>query len=164
MHAIRRQFNGWYGLGTIAALMLGVMSVAQTEPLSHLGSLTEGPRGPARIAIAPDDSVLVTDPLTRHISRFDASGNLLGTWPVPEGPIGVAVHPDGRIFVSLRDEAKVAIYDGVFNLLGYLGEDDPSVSFAGPTDIDIATDTGRVYVVDAEGAGSTCLRATALSP
>lgn len=151
MRAIRRQFIGWYGVGTMAAVVLGLMSAAQTEPLPHLGSLTEGLRGPARIAIGLDDSVLITDPLTRRISRFDAAGNLVDTWPVPEGPIGVAVHPDGRIFVSLRDKPDVAIYDSVFNLLGHLAEDDPSVSFAGPTDIDIAADTGRVYVVDAEG-------------
>ena len=129
-------------------MIIGLMSVGQMEPLGHLGSLTEQLRGPARLAIAPDDSVFVTDPLNRHIARFDATGSLLDTWPVPEVPIGVAVHPDGRIFVSLRDGPNVAIYDSEFSLLGHLGEDDPQVSFVGPTDIDIATDTGRIYVVD----------------
>ncbi len=135
----------------INAVIVGLMSVGQMEPLPHLGSLAEQLRGPARLSIAPDDSVFVSDPLARRIARFDASGILTNTWPVPEGPIGVAVHPDGRLFVSLRDVPKVAVYDRAFSLLGYLGDDEPLVSFVGPTDIDIAADTGRIYVVDAEG-------------
>ncbi len=141
----------WFVVIPITAVIVGLMSVGQMEPLPHLGSLTEQLRGPARLAVAPDDSVFVSDPLNRHIARFDASGVLADLWPVPSGPIGVGVHPDGRIFVSLRDEPKVAVYDSVFQFVEYLGEDEPLVSFAGPTDIDIAADTGRIYVVDAEG-------------
>jgi DNA-binding beta-propeller fold protein YncE len=125
--------------------------MGQAEPLPHLGSLSERLRGPARLAVAPDDSVLVSDPLSLHIVRYNASGALSDVWPVPEGPIGVGAHPDGRFFVSLRDESKVALYDSGFNFLEYLGEDEPLVSFTGPTDIAIARDTGRIYVVDAEG-------------
>ena len=135
----------------IAAVIVGLVFAGQMEPLPHLGSLAERLRGPARLSIAPDDSVLVSDPLARRIVRFDGSGTLTNTWPVPQGPIGVAVHPDGRIFVSLRDEPKVEIYDGAFTLLGNLGDNEPLVSFVSPTDIDIATDTGRIYVVDADG-------------
>ncbi len=134
-----------------AGVIVGLLSVGQVGMLPHLGSLTEELRGPARLSIAPDDSVFVTDPLSNHIVRFDASGTLVGSWSVQKGPIGVAVHPDGRVFVSLRDEPKVAIYDSTMALLGYLGEGNPLVSFAGPTDIDIASDTGKIYVVDAEG-------------
>ncbi|UCE60661.1 MAG: 6-bladed beta-propeller [Phycisphaerales bacterium] len=121
------------------------------EPLPYLGSLSAQLRAPARLAVAPDDSILVTDPLNRHVAKFDASGSLMGAWPIPAGPIGVAVHPDGRIFVSLRDEHKVAAYDSSFNFLEYVGEDEPLVAFVGPTDIEIAGDTRRIYVIDAEG-------------
>lgn len=133
------------------AIVVGALFAGQMEPLPHLGSLTEELRAPARIAVAPDDSVLVTDPRNGHIARFDALGNLLGTWAIPGVPVGVAAHPDGRIFVSLRDETKVAIYDSAFNFLEYLGATDPLVAFVGPTDIDIAADSGRIYVVDADG-------------
>jgi len=127
------------------------MSIGQLEPLPHLGSLTEQLLSPTRLAVAPDDSIFVSDPLKGHIVRFDASGSVVSILPVSEGPIGVAVHPDGRIFVSLRDEPKVAVYDSALEFLEYLGEDEPLVSFVGPTDIDVATDTGRIYVVDAAG-------------
>ena len=43
----------------------------------------------------------------------------------------------------------MAVFDSAFKFLDYLGEGDPLASFVGPTDIDIATDTGRIYVVDA---------------
>jgi DNA-binding beta-propeller fold protein YncE len=131
-------------------VIVGLLSVGQVGVLPHLDSLTEALRGPARLALAPDGSVFVTDPLSNHVARFDDTGALTGTWPVPAGPIGVAVHPDGRVFVSLREEPNVAIYDSDMSLLGYLGAGDPLVAFAGPTDIDIASDTGRIYVVDAE--------------
>ncbi|MGD2108964.1 MAG: hypothetical protein PVI86_06185 [Phycisphaerae bacterium] len=137
---------------TVASLVAGMLSVAQAEPLPHLGSLTDGVRSPARLAFDPESlgtgRLFVTDPLQRHIAVFDPAGTLLQTRPIPEAPVGVAVHPDGRVFVSLRDTHKVAIYDPAFNLLGYLGESDPKVSFVGPTDIDVAPESGRIYVVD----------------
>jgi len=135
----------------IIAWIVGLMPIGQLAPLPHVGSLTEQIRGPARLAIASDDSIYVTDPLSGNVVRFNDAGGIMNVWPVPEGPIGVAVHPDGRIFVTLRDVPKVAIYNAAFEFLEYLGEAEPLVSFVGPTDIDIATDTGRIYVVDAAG-------------
>jgi DNA-binding beta-propeller fold protein YncE len=100
--------------------------------------------------LTANGTVLVTDPSQNQIVRFDAAGNLLGTWPVADGPLGIAAHPDGRYFVSLRDVGKVAIYDASFSFQGYLGAGDPQVTFVRPTDIDVASDTGNIYVVDAE--------------
>jgi predicted CXXCH cytochrome family protein len=120
-----------------------------TVTLTHQGTLTESLHGPARVALAPDGTVLVTDPPNNTIARFDAAGVYLGTWSVAEGPLGVAAHPDGRYFVSLRDSAAVAIYDNTFTFTGYLGAG--VVTFVGPGDIAIANDTGVIYVVDAAG-------------
>ena len=135
-------------------LLLAMATSLGLDPLTHWGSLTDGLRSPARVAVAADGTVFVTDPFSNHIARFDSSGNLLGTWPVPEGPIGVATHPDGRFFVSLRDEAAVGIYiddAGVLTRIGDLdGNGSPLVTFVRPTDIDVDPGTGRVYVVDAE--------------
>ena len=128
----------------------GLLSTGHVGSLPHLDSLTERLHGPARLAVAPDGSLYVSDPLRGSIVRFDALGEFSAEWPVAEGPIGVAVHPDGRVFVSLRDEPKVAVYNSAFTFLGHLGNEDPRVSFVGPTDIDIAVDTGRIYVVDSE--------------
>ena len=134
-----------------AALLIGLFLLGPRGLLVHEGTLSDSLRSPARIAVAPDGTVLVTDTHYDHIARYDASGIFLGTWPVPEGPVGVAAHPDGRYFVSLRDSGAVGIYDAGFNFLGLLGDGNPMVSFVAPTDIDIATDTGNIYVVDGEG-------------
>ena len=136
---------------TSTCLILGLTMVAQAAPLPHLDTLTDGLHSPVRLASMQDGSILVTDAVGRQVVRFDSTGQRTGAWSVPAGPIGVAVHPDGRIFVSCRDEPSVAIFNPDFQPLGYLGAGDPQVSFAGPTDLDIATDTGRIYVVDAEG-------------
>ena len=120
----------------ISTMMLaaGLGALGQLPPLAHEGSLTEGLHSPARISVAPDDSVLVTDPASNHVVHFDAAGVMLGTITVPEGPVGIASHPDGRYFVSLRDEPKVAVYDAAFTRTGFLGEGNPLVSFVAPTD------------------------------
>jgi DNA-binding beta-propeller fold protein YncE len=135
-------------------LLLVTVPGPRLEPLNHLGTLSDELRSPARIAVAADGTVCVTDPFRNHIVRFDSSGNLLGTWPVSEGPIGIALHADGRIFVSLRDEAAVGIYiddAGTFTRVGDLdGNGNPLVTFVRPTDMDIDDATGRIYVVDAE--------------
>ncbi len=116
------------------------------DPLIHVGTITADLRGPSRIAVAADESFVVADALNNHLARFDAAGASLGAWAVPEGPVGVAVHPDGRYFVTHRDDALVAIHDATFAFVGFLG--DGVVTFQRPTDIDVASDTGRVYVVD----------------
>ena len=135
-----------------ALLMVAVTHIAQLDPLTPIGSLTEQLRSPARIAIVADGTVLVSDPFNNHVARFDAAGAPLGTWSVPEGPLGVATHPtNGNYYVSLRDESKVAIYDSGFVFVGHLGEGIPAVDFIAPTDVDVATDTGIIYVVDTQG-------------
>ena len=132
-------------------LAAGLMPLAQLAPLPHLGTLSEGLHSPARVAIASDDSVLVTDPANDYVLRYDGAGLLLGTFAVPEGPVGVAAHPDGRVFVSLRDVAKVAVYDAAFVRTGLLGDGDPLVTFVRPTDLAIAASTGHIYVTDSGG-------------
>ena len=134
------------------ALLIGLMVLGPQEPLTHVGSLTESLRSPARVATTPGGTVLVSDTFSNHIARFDVDGTFLGVWPVPAGPIGIAAHPtNGNYYVSLRDEGQVAIYDSAFTFTGYLGDGDPPVTFVRPTDIEIAEDTGNIYVVDAEG-------------
>jgi len=132
-------------------VILSVLISTQLTTLTYVGSLTESLRSPARVSMASDGTVLVTDPSNDRIARYDGADNFLGTWDVPEGPLGVAAHADGRYFVSLRDVGKVGIYDAGFSFLGYLGEGDPLVNFVQPTDIEIAADTGNIYVVDGEG-------------
>ncbi len=127
------------------------------DPLQYIGSLTENIYNPSSVTVLSNGNVLVTDLIYNHIARFLADGTFIGTWSIPEGPIGIAVHPNGNYYIALRDENTVGIYtyDSNSDLLirsdpGSLGEGDPQVDFIQPTDIDIATDTGRIYVVDAK--------------
>ena len=124
------------------------------SPLVHVGSLADGLRSPARVAVAPDGRVYVTDPWAGKVVWYDAGGALEGSWPIEEGPLGIAAHPDGRVFISLRDTNEVGIYvelNGILVHTGTLdGNGSPVVTFDGPTDIAVDPATGRIYVVDAE--------------
>ncbi|UCE59647.1 MAG: hypothetical protein JSU63_19660 [Phycisphaerales bacterium] len=138
-------------------MVVGVLSLGQFDPLTHVDSLSEQLRSPARLDISAAGTTYVADTFHNHIARYDSAGVLLGTWSVPEGPVGVGVHPsNGNYYVSLRDEGKVGIYvyDDVgetFSRTGFLGEGAPTVTFVRPTDIDIAPTSGRIFVVDPQG-------------
>lgn len=138
-------------MNSLALIFVAFLPLSQT-PLPHIGSLTDPLRSPARVAIAADGTVFVTETLHNRVVRYDTLGATLGMWPVPEGPVGVAVHPDGRIFISLRDTPGIVIYDAAFNRLpGMVGDGIPFVTFVKPTDIDIDAATGRIYVTDGAG-------------
>lgn len=127
-------------------VLVGLAHLGDVGPLAYQGELSTLLRSPARVAIAPDDTILVTDPFRNEVIRFNPDTTVAGGWSVPDGPIGIAVHPDGRFFVSLRDLPKVAIFDASYNPAGFLGVG--LVTFSKPTDIDIHSVTGRIYVVD----------------
>ncbi len=138
----------------IAGVFIGltVAVLGQTPSANHIGTLAGGLRSPARLAVGDDGTVYVTDPFLREVHRFGADGTPLSPrWSVPEGPIGIAVDTDGQFFVSLRDAPGVAVYDAAFTRTGLLGDANPLVAFVRPTDIDIAGDTGRIYVLDSGG-------------
>lgn len=132
-------------------LLVGAMIVGQTDLLPHIDSLTEELRAPARLNITTDGTVLVTDPYLNHVARFGPDGTFIGTSPVPESPIGIAAHPDGRYFVTYRDDPRVGIHDAAFNRIGFLGQGIPLVNYVRPTDVKVASSTGRIYVADSGG-------------
>ena len=126
--------------------MLSLLLVAQVDPLTHVGTLTEGLDNPARMAITATE-VLVTDPRANAVQRFALDGTHLGSWSLPAGPVGIAVHPDdGRVFVSRRDDRKVAVYDAALVFQHFLA--DGVVDFVEPTDLAVDPVRGRLYVVD----------------
>lgn len=126
--------------------------VGQLEPLTHVVSLNAGLRNPAGVEVLADGTALVADLSKNQIARIHANGALIGNGSVAEGPIDIAANATGTTFyISLRDLGTVAVYDNSFNRTGFLGDGNAMVSFVGPTDIDVATNTGVAYVVDAEG-------------
>ena len=139
-----------------ATVVIGLVTVGQLDALTPSGSLSDELRNPAAVTVLTDGTILVTDLARDHVVRYDGSGSIIGTWSVPEGPMGIAAHSNGNYYIALRDEGTVGIYphdSGTDTLVraGSLGEGNAIVTFVGPTDVDVATDSGRIFVADAGG-------------
>ncbi|MBI5866635.1 MAG: hypothetical protein HZB38_19380 [Planctomycetes bacterium] len=119
---------------------------------TYKASWTADLSSPSRMALLSADVILVADPPTGRIARFDASGRALPAWDIAGGAAGVAVdRAESIIYVSLRDEPRVAVYSydaaaGNISLRRNLG--DASTAFVSPADLDVNPDNGDVYVVD----------------
>ncbi|MBI5864879.1 MAG: hypothetical protein HZB38_10290 [Planctomycetes bacterium] len=132
--------------------MLAIVGVIIAQ-LTYIGSLTQQLHAPARLGLAPDNTVLVTEPAQNRIVRFNrADLSFVEAYSVANGPVGIAVAPtNDRYYVSLQDIGKVAVLDANFAFVSYLGEGNPFVSFVRPTDLCVDGRNGNVYVVDGEG-------------
>ncbi|MBI5864472.1 MAG: hypothetical protein HZB38_08190 [Planctomycetes bacterium] len=121
--------------------------------LTYIGSLTQQVHAPARLGLAPDNTVLVTEPAENRIVRFNAADlSFIGEYVVANGPVGIAVAPtNDRYYVSLQDIGKIAVLDADFSFVSYLGEGNPLVNFVRPTDVCVDSRNGNVYVVDGGG-------------
>ncbi len=127
-------------------IIVGLLSVvSQSTYGAHIATWTPSLDNPGRMAISASQ-VLVTEPRSGRIVRFDLNGTLLGEWAEPLRPEGIAIHPDGRIFVSRGADATVGVYDANFDFLHLLSGG--SFSFIKPTDLAIDDTTGRIYLVD----------------
>ena len=112
---------------------------------------------PIGIAVAPHDTIFVTDIYNNRVQKFDSDGKLLTAFPVAPHPAGVAVSKSGEVYVShhgyvnrnaKRHPDKVSVYDAAGKFLrdwGKTGSADGE--FDMPGGIAIAKD-GRVYVAD----------------
>ncbi len=126
-------------------LVVSLSFLSQTAKGAHVTTWSTGLDNPGFIAIDATQ-VLVTEPRSGRVVRYDHSGVMLGEWLEPLGPAGIAIHPDGRIVVSRSKDADVGVYDASFGFLHLLSNG--SVNFVKPTDLTIDDTTGRLYVVD----------------
>ncbi len=137
-------------------------------PPCFLRSWGQDPNGngqfiPFGVAVAPDGTVYVTDPLAHRVQSFDADGTALGEWGSQgagdgqfTAPTGVAVAPDGQtVYVVDAGNHHVQFFDPTGTFLGewgsrgsgdgeFEGGDEP---WGGLFGIAVAPD-GTVYVAD----------------
>lgn len=116
--------------------------------------------GLERIAVAPDGTVLITDPYNARVQRFTAEGGFLNMWGSKgDGPgqfqslSGIAVAPDGTVFTADGHTARVQTFSLQGNfiatwLAGTARESDLN-------DLTVTGD-GRVCVVDGLRARVRC--------
>jgi len=112
---------------------------------------------PIGIAVAPDDTIFVTDIYNNRVQKFDSEGKLLVAFSVAPYPAGIAVSKAGEVYVShhgyvnrkeKRNPDKVTVYDSAGKFLREWGKTGlADGEFDMPGGIAIARD-GRVYVTD----------------
>ena len=109
-------------------------------------------RSPGHVAIGPDGTIWVTDPVMRRVFGFNPDGSFKdelvagnaeeGGMSMLQGPAGIAVSDDGEVYVA-------DVQTGVVIVWGRDGEVDRV--FEVPSPIQIALRDDRVFVTSAEG-------------
>ncbi len=109
-------------------------------------------RSPGHVAIGPDGTIWVTDPVMRRVLGFNPDGSFKdelvagsaeeGGMSMLQGPAGIAVSDDGEVYVA-------DVQTGVIIVWGRDGE--VARVFEVPSPIQIALRDDRVFVTSAEG-------------
>jgi len=95
----------------------------------RLYEMVPNPPEPISVAVAPDDTLLVTDPANNRLWRMDQGGSLLGDFPDPKErersklvqPVGVAVSGD-EVYVSDVADQQIKVYSLGGRFLRSFGE------------------------------------------
>jgi len=109
-------------------------------------------RSPGHVAIGPDGTIWVTDPVMRRILGFNPDGSFKGElvagstedggMSMVQSPAGIAVSEDGEVYVA-------DVRTGIVIVWGQDGEVDRV--FEVPSPIQVAVRDDRVFVTSAEG-------------
>ena len=126
---------------------------ALREALFSFGDYAEGEGGldePQKIAIDSSDRLYVCDPRRGAVLRYDYYGNFLGEvgHSLLKEPAGLCVDRKGHLFIADSGLDQVLVFSLEGALLGTIGRsgtkygamDDPA---------DVASDDGRLYVIEA---------------
>jgi DNA-binding beta-propeller fold protein YncE len=135
--------------------MVHVLDVARSKYSFLQSAPFESPVG---VAVAPDNTIYVTDSARRLVFAYGPDGRLKRSLGLVKGeqiflrPTGIAVGRDGRLFVVDTLAARVYVLDangGVLDVMGRRGGGDGEFNY--PTDVSVGPD-GSWYVVDALNA------------
>ncbi|NOZ94640.1 MAG: hypothetical protein GXP47_07885 [Acidobacteria bacterium] len=138
-----------------------IHSRLDVEPRSNfekalIGSSPHSPwdflKKPFGVALDGQNRILVTDPGTSALVRFDRAGRKMDVIGVKGAvrlkvPLGVSVGPDGTIYVADPGLTKVVAFSPEGKLLKVFGHQGELVN---PTDAKVSPDGTRLYVTDSK--------------
>ncbi|GFE56434.1 NHL repeat-containing protein [Geobacter sp. AOG1] len=131
-------------LVAVPAISLAAVAYGATVPMvTVLKPVTENVGSPLRLVFDGQENYYVTDPRKGGISKFSASGQLIGVLKTPAPPQGIALNDKGNLLVSQGD--SVVILDQSGREIGRLGSGAGQFRKANGIAVDAA---GYVYVVD----------------
>ena len=107
---------------------------------------------PFGVALDEQDRILVTDPGTGALVRYDRAGHRMDVMGVKGAvrlkiPLGVSIGPDGTIYVADPGLARVVAFSPqgkVTKVYGHQGE------LVNPTDAEVSPGGDRLYVADSK--------------
>ncbi len=118
-----------------------------------------GPQGtydwlkkPFAVAFDPQGRLLVTDPASHALFRFDRKARRVDVFGTTgalslKTPLGLTVAPDGSIFVADAGRARVLAYDAEGRLLAAFGSEGQLLN---PTGVAVAPDGASLFVADSK--------------
>jgi hypothetical protein len=75
------------------------------------GATDELAEGPCGFDVLDDGSLLITDPLSRRVSVYDAQGKFRRVWEVGFAPDSVTVTSDGLVLVREASTGQIHVFD-----------------------------------------------------
>ena len=101
-------FYPWVAL----VLFVGSIYAQNTSVnINHISEISEGVFAPLRIAAEWQGTIYITDAFTNSVSKYDASGNFLGTINAVALPVSVAVNNDGELYIGDGATGHIFRYD-----------------------------------------------------
>lgn len=125
----------------------GIATGADPPDVTRLRSYAWTFHAPARLALAGDSSLFVTDPERRRVIARDVSGRIIDSRTLEGRPVSIAVDAGGRIYVGDGDLGRVRVYSRNWEILYDLGIGAGEFEFPGAIAV---TPGGPIYVVDSE--------------
>lgn len=128
----------------LASLTVNLVSAAPS--FTPLGSIREGLRAPAGVAVTASGSIFVSDPQSGSITAYDAFGRRISRSGGFSQPLGISVDPLGQIYVAEQGKACVTVLDSNWNTIAKLGQGDRE--FILPNHIAFSCSNLTTYVTD----------------
>jgi len=139
----------------IAVAALGTLTLRAGTVLPPL---TEGLRGPARVATDSAGNLYVVEPSAGRIIAFDPFGRATVAREHLAQPLAIAVDGAGNCFVSEEANGSVSVFDAQWTFRYKLGAGDGEFALPNYLSVDPASGGSTVYVCDGRANQITSYR------